>query len=130
MGGGASKYAPRYFKIDWDKASKDWIDIITHYDRHNYSYYDRNIVASVKLEPAPNIFSIITYILFQITGFAYYEIIAFSYIPNCIASMQYNDPDKIKVCSFEETIDILSDKLNLSMEGITEITEEEYYKID
>lgn len=43
--------------------------------------------------------------------------------------MQYNDLDKIKVCSFEETIDILSDKLNLSMEGITEITEEEYYKI-
>lgn len=44
--------------------------------------------------------------------------------------MQYDNPTKLKVCTFEETIDILSDKLNLSMEGITEITEDEYYKID
>lgn len=129
-GGSVSKYAPRYFKIDWNKASKDWKGIITYYDSNNYSYYDRNIVASVKTGFEPNIFIILPYILFEKSGLAHYEIIAFSYIPNCIASIQYNDLDKIKVCSFEETIDILSDKLNLSMEGITEITEEEYYKID
>lgn len=28
-GGSVSKYAPRYFKIDWDVASKDWEYILS-----------------------------------------------------------------------------------------------------
>lgn len=55
---------------------------------------------------------------------------AFSFIPNCIGSMQLEEMNNIKVRNFEETIAILSENLNLSMEGITEITEEEFYKLD
>lgn len=57
-------------------------------------------------------------------------ITAFSYIPNCAAVFVDDNLDYAKINSFEKTIQGLSSRFNLSMDGITEITEDEYYKID
>ena len=73
-----------------------------------------------------------------ITASQGYEPYAFSYnvlyIPNNIKNnfgINYN------FCSFEQIIEVVNNlsvmfdsPINLSMEGITEITEDEYYKID
>lgn len=57
-------------------------------------------------------------------------IIAFSYVPICASIIINNNVENIRIDTFEDVIQNLSTKLDLSMEGIAEITEEEYYKID
>ena len=44
-GGSVSKYAPRYFKIDWDKASEDMYKL--------FIGYETIIVSSIKKEIKP-----------------------------------------------------------------------------
>ena len=125
-----SKYRPRYFKIDWDKANSDWHAVVYYYDKHNISYYDKNITSTLKLELGSNIFVIIPFATMYKSGMGSDVIRAFSFIPNCIGSLQLEEINNVKVRDFEETIAILSENLNLSMDGITEITEEEYYNLN
>ena len=130
-GGGANKYAPRYFKIDWDKASAGWASILAKFeDGSNIEIYQGlNFTASVKLFRD---ISIIT----SGTPNDYKTIIAFSFIPLYVPADVGLGIDWIK--TIEDYIiaanfifkNWMHNDIILSMEGITEITEEEYYKID
>lgn len=132
-GGSVSKYAPRYFKIDWDKASKDWRYVFNSgYDGKESIFLALRIASTMKSNLE------LETIETAITASQGYEPYAFSYnvlyIPNNIKNnfgINYN------FCSFEQIIEVvnnlsvtLGSPINLSMDGITEITEDEYYKID
>lgn len=135
-GGVASQYAPRYFKIDWDKASEDWKIIVSGYASYDYTYYTTCIANLIKLKipyEDKNINVIITPMGLSndMSQFIDY-LIAFSYQP--VVSLNQELTESINTITFEENIEMINSKLgwkyNLTMEGITEITEEEFYKID
>ena len=144
MGGGSvSKYAPRYFKIDWDKASKDWkyVLCIDNFDKSvGASTLMHTIGATYRSEftTEGNVWSVVTAYPFAPIQSKHY---AFSYIPLFIDQFildAYGIQAKAGFQAFEDIIKIMTSVLsiihtrqfNLSMEGITEITEDEYYKID
>lgn len=132
-GGGGSKYAPRYFKIDWDKASEDWkyvLSLTKEIDGSNTIAL--NIASTYKISSVDNI-CITAYPFVNIEDYTF----EFTYIPIYVPKISKNI--KTGIYSFEDIIQNLPiifqelgiiSNLNLSMEGITEITEEEYYKID
>lgn len=141
-GGSVSKYAPRYFKIDWDKASNDWNYILTVGNTETpvqESNIPLNIGASYK-----SIVKSDNYNYSRISGYPFITrsgAIGFSYIPLFITKYaidSYEIEAKAGFQTFENIVTLLSKLLplffgtavNLSMEGITEITEDEYYKID
>lgn len=139
-GGSVSKYAPRYFKIDWDKASKDWEYILT-LGNVDTTVQQSNVVlsiaASYKTIVKKSNYSRITGYPFITTS----DAIGFSYIPLFISKTFIDNLQieaKTGFQTFEDMVILLSKvipqllgvEVNLSMEGITEITEDEYYKID
>lgn len=132
-GGGSSKYSPRYFNIDFEKANVDWGKIMT---------ISGNFVV-FKIAATYKYFTGLYYI---INAYGYVETdnsdpYSFSYIPlyvsqDIINLLELNNVQE-GFKSLEEIIqiiNIISPKIDLSidlsMEGITEITEEEFYKID
>lgn len=129
-GGSSSKYAPRYFSIDWDKADENWTNI---FDITNDTYKVLQIFSTVKIryEGLPVISQYGT-----VASTTYVE--AFSYIPCCINDVIYkafNLPYK-GIVTFEQCIEVINtigsslELPQITLNGITEITEEEYYKID
>ena len=103
------------------------------YYSNNYKYYDTIIISSIKYNIADNI-----YVIFnnQNLSEVYDEstdnikrVVAFSYLPLHNVLENIDDFSQIRIMSFEEQINS-GKKYGLSMEGITEITEDEYYKID
>lgn len=137
--GGSSKYAPRYFSIDWDKCSDGWKYILSDYYLIDGSSYHRTIAFNATVKVYINE----EYMIGASAGInsTTEDIVAFSYIPVSMPNyiqeavgLSYQMPFNIK--DLIEFINIvIKDVLNLdiqpiSMEGITEITEEEYYKID
>ena len=139
MGGGvgnSSKYAPRYFNIDFNVADEGWKHLLTIENSDNPIHQDNifvNIGASYK--------TIIDGINSYINAYPFYtdnrnSLTQFSYIPLYIS-------DGIPgieggFLTFEDIITkmpailrvMLEKEITLSMNGITEITEEEFYKID
>ena len=127
--GGSSKYAPRYFSIDWAKCSEEWLKV---FDIANDTYIGMQPFASVKVSHG-EIVIISSYGTFSDAVSA---VKAFSYIP-CYAKnvgLPFNIPTDI--FTFEQCIEVINSLLPmmgqsiLTLDGITEITEEEYYKID
>lgn len=142
-GGSVSKYAPRYFKIDWDVASKDW-EYVLHIDNFDKSVSASNLITSIgatyrtQIEAEVNYWDVVTAYPFTPIQSKFY---AFSYIPLFISQVvinAYGIQAKAGFQTFEDIIKAMSSLLsikydrqyNLSMDGITEITENEYYKID
>lgn len=142
-GSSVSKYAPRYFKIDWDKASKDW-EYVLCIDNFDNSVNASNLITSIGATYRmlyaidANYWDAVKAYPFATTQSKFY---AFSYIPLLIDQFvinTYGIQAKAGFQTFEDIIKIMSSILsimkdrqfNLSMDGITEITEDEYYKID
>lgn len=130
-GGSISKYAPRYFKIDWDKCSKDW-EFVLSLD-NNFENLFFMISSSAKI----NFGSIICILNYHMTTEHAKNIIAFSYLP-ISANLSSLGVPITGIADFNTLVEVLPNFLrdtyqvdiNLTMEGITEITEDEYYKID
>ena len=140
MGGGvsnSSKYTPRYFNIDFNVADEGWKYLLTIKDLENIIGQDNifvNIGASYKIKS--NAIFITSY------PFAHYVLedkTSFSYIPLYISDYIANAFEiKGGFLTFEDIITtmpavlrlFLEKDVTLSMEGITEITEEEFYKIE
>ena len=134
--GSSSKYAPRYFSIDWSKCSESWKYILSteHIDGMIYAN-TIGFVATIKTNSDTG------YIIGTGSYDPYDRNIAFSYIPVSMSDyvqealgIQYQMPFNINDL-IEFINKLIKDVMNLdiapiSMEGITEITEEEYYKID
>lgn len=127
---GSSKYAPRYYAIDWSKCSVDWAVVMNGHESNNVVNYSYCLPASYKINIMDGINIIISHGNYFKMNLNHYTIIAFSYIPICVSTMINNDVENIRIDTFEDVIQNLNTKLDLSMEGITEITEEEYYKMD
>lgn len=133
-GGGAavSQYAPRYFKIDWDKADIGWRQLLAYFDSDNDKnvYKNLSFAASIKIQDEGY-----TIIASNIPS-DYAAITAFSFIPLYVPSNIGLGIDRIK--TIEDYIittnftlkNLMGIESNISMEGITEITEEEFYKIN
>ena len=88
-----------------------------------------------------DVLSITAYPEMQISGHIKHYLVAFSYLPVYICETIINFfPISVKagIYTFEDIIENLpviynlftEEDITLSMEGITEITEDEYYKID
>lgn len=132
-GGSVSKYAPRYFKIDWNKASEDWKYVFSgNYEGKDFIFFVFRFASTIKsnFDWETGDASIVASQWSKPDSFSYNIL----YIPNSIKNnlgINYN------FCSFEQIIEVVNKigvltafPVNLSMEGITEITEEEYYNID
>lgn len=132
-GGAVSQYAPRYFKIDWDKADIEWRQLLAYIDSDNEIslYRILRFAASVKQKLGERDIAIAAFAPNDYNG-----IIAFSFIPLYAPNGLGIDINWIKTMEdyiiFANCIlkNITGIESNLSMEGITEITEEEFYKID
>lgn len=131
-GGTASKYAPRYFTIDWDKADIGWRPLLgfLNDEINNEIYMYLSFAASVKI-----VFENRVVITSSIPN-GYEMVTAFSFIPLYAPTDIGLGVDQIK--TIEDYIiaakfvlkNFVGVETNLSMDGITEITEEEFYKID
>lgn len=129
--GSSSKYAPRYYAIDWDKASEDW-----------------NKVLNINIEDTKTLVFTIGATYKILTNYGYViiqaypnlvtndKVTAFSMLPlgtttsdlgNIFISNNLKE-GIITINNFFKKL--LAIDINLTMEGITEITEEEYYKMD
>ena len=128
--GNISKYVPRYFKIDWDVADTSWGMLLSLESK------SLSIASTCKIIIAYNNIVINTAgSMNNVTP------IAFSYLPIYVSQIvidNYNLDIKagLKI-TIEEALEAVKAilvsnnvQVNLSMEGITEITEDEYYKID
>ena len=130
-GGSVSKYAPRYFKIDWDKASEDW-ELVLSLDG-NLDNIGLIISSSNKI----NFSSFIGIVNYPMAKEHAKLIIAFSYLPISVNLSSSGIP-LTGITDFNTLVELLPiflknlgvNDINLTMEGITEITEDEYYKID
>ena len=143
-GSSVSKYAPRYFKIDWNVASKDW-EAVLSLGNVDSTVSLTNIVMNIGATFKRSI-HLDNGKAYYITAYPFFNLdkdddYSFSYNPLYIEQSLLdalnieakggimNFEDIIKICSNYFSI-VFNRELNLSMEGITEITEEEYYKID
>lgn len=128
-GGTASKYAPRYFKIDWANCSEDWKYVFsTGYNKDNIFHMLR-IASTMKVTNADGTF--ISASQGSRPDSFNYNIVYISSEIKDMLGVNYT------FCSFEQAVELVNMlsiqidiPINLSMEGITEITEDEYYKID
>lgn len=137
-GESSSKYAPRYFSIDFNVADEGWKYLLSIKDMINPTQDNItfNIGAIYKTIVDENIkiitaYPFITNILNSVTQFSYVPL----YISDSIAG---SFGIKGGFLTFEDIITnmpkvlivLLEKEITLSMNGITEITEEEFYKID
>lgn len=116
------KYIPRYFKIDWEKADEDWKSIIGYNNTDKYTLFYK-VTSSYKIVNSNGVM-IVNYPP-EKTGVLMVK--AFAYHPTGVnVDIPYLSKN---ILSFEDTIEFLKQffKFNLSMNGITEITAEEYY---
>lgn len=126
-----SKYAPRYFKIDWDVASKDW-ELVLSVDS---SMENLALIISSSSKLKHNSFVYIANYATSTQNAK--DLIAFSYLP-VSADLSIFDLETVDIIDFNTLVGLLPDLLkkvigmdtNITMEGITEITEDKYYKID
>lgn len=139
--GSSSKYVPRYFSIDFNIADEGWKSLLSIRNVNNI-INDDNITTSIGsiyklILVEDNMVSITTYPFTSLNGNKKFY---FSYIPLYIderlsGSLNIN---KYGFLEFEDIIEIMpilletlyEKNITLSMNGITEITEEEFYKID
>lgn len=139
--GSSSKYAPRYFSIDFNVADEGWKYLLSFKDSNNPIYQD-NILGSIGATYKFN------YPATFITSYPFSPNVIedasktetlFSYIPLYIDSIKASEFGmKGGFLTFEDimiNMPILLKQgfgvdVTLSMNGITEITEEEFYKID
>ena len=130
-GGSVSKYAPRYFKIDWDKASEDWELVLSLDD----SLENLGFIISSSNKINYNGFIII--VNYCTTKENAKFITAFSYLP-ISANLSSIGMSLTGITDFNTLVELLPNVLknlgvkdiNLTTDGLTEITEEEFYKID
>lgn len=139
--GNFSKYAPRYFSIDFNIADEGWKYLLTTDDIDNL-IKNSNIFITIgstykQIFIEDNIVFISTYpFLFVDGGRKFY----FSYTPLYLDERfaESININKYGFLEFENIIEMMPDlveivfgkNITLSMNGITEITEEEYYKVD
>lgn len=138
-GGSVSKYAPRYFKIDFTKADSMWKIILSISDVDN-AVEDSELLCTIgasyrTLKEKSGIISAYPFINTKD------YVCAFAYMPLYVMD-NLLEPIGLKsnLLTFEDMLENIGKILVefgkidsyrvLSMEGITEITEEEYYKID
>lgn len=137
--GNSSKYAPRYFSIDFNVADEGWKYLLSIKDAMNPIYQDNivvNIGATYKVIADENnkciyAYSFMANLSNSVTQFSYIPL----YIPDSIAG---SIGIKGGFLTFEDIITnmptvlraMLEKEITLSMNGITEITEEEFYKIE
>lgn len=138
-GESSSKYAPRYFSIDFDVADEGWKYLLTMRDHDNIINEDNimlNIGANYKIKAnAHKHIASYPFINDNLNGVE----TSFSYAPLYLIDALANDFGiKGGFLTFEDIITnmpiflktALGIDITLSMNGITEITEEEFYKID
>ena len=135
----SSKYAPRYFNIDFNVADEGWKHLLSIKNFENPIFQDNILVsigASYKVIADESNKSITTYPIFE--TLLNHET-QFSYVPLYISdSIAYSFGVKGGFITFEDIITImpailrviLERDVTLSMKGITEITEEEFYKME
>ena len=139
--GSSSKYAPRYFNIDFSIADEGWKYLLTIENVSDISTVENvciTIGSTYKLIIVDdNTIDITSYPFISLDGNIKFY---FSYIPlyfdeGIAESFNLN---KYGFLEFEDIIEIMPSlikmifgkDITLSINGITEITEEEYYKID
>ena len=133
----SSKYAPRYFSIDFNVADEGWKHLLSIKDAENAIYNDNvfyNIGAHYKSK------GLITFITsYPFTPVQLEDKTSFSYIPFYIDNIYASEVGiKGGFFTFEDIITkmptilrvALEKEITLSMKGITEITEEEFYKME
>lgn len=130
--GNSSKYAPRYFSIDWDKANEDWKNLLS---------FEMTMYKTVSLIKV-NFGYGIAIDAYGINLDAYRHVLAFSFCPVYMGEFYINElgigEHSGHINTIEDAIFIINkikevsgeQPLNISMNGITEITEEEFYKIE
>ena len=138
-GGSVSKYAPRYFKIDFSKAGSAWETILSITDIDD-AVKDSDMMLTIgalyKIE-MENHNVIYTYPFINIESNWKYS---FSYMPLYVTEDIARQLGISSFLTFEGMLEnickilVLLGKVDsdgvLSTDGITEITEEEFYKID
>lgn len=142
-GGSVSKYAPRYFKIDFDKADTLWKTILGIHNDEDYAKLSELIITVGALYKIKDKDTNVTII----QGYPFIDINtnnrehSFSYMP-LILPKEFAEAFGMttNLLTFEDMLENISKFLAysgaigypevLSTEGITEITEEEFYKID
>lgn len=135
----SSKYAPRYFSIDFNVADEGWKYFLTMRDHGNIINEDNimfNIGANYKIKTnAHKHIASYPFINDNLNGVE----TSFSYAPLYLIDTLANEFGiKGGFLTFEDIITnmpiflktSLGKDVTLSMKGITEITEEEFYKID
>ena len=120
------KYIPRYFSVDWSKCSEGWLKI---FESNNNQYFFLQPFATVKCVKD----EMVIINAYGVSSDNVLLVKAFSYIPCCFKGdfIIHNGIFTFEQCI--EAINIILSTQNmpiLTLEGITEITEEEYYKID
>ena len=138
-GGSVSKYAPRYFKIDFSKAGTLWKEIL------GISDVDTAIEDSELMFTVGALYKIKVDNLVSIQGYPFINIdndreYSFSYMPLFLPQTVAEAFSIKSLLTFEDMLEnickilVENGKVEydqvLSMEGLTEITEEEFYKID
>lgn len=138
-GGSVSKYAPRYFKIDFTKADSMWKIILSISDVDN-AVKDSELLCTIGAS-----YRALTEKSGMISAYPFTNtkdnVYAFAYMPLYIVDDILELLGlKSNLLTFEDMLEnigkILAEfgKIDsyrvLSMDGITEITEDEYYKID
>lgn len=138
--GSVSKYAPRYFTIDFSKADNVWKTILGIHNDQDYAKPNEIIYtvgALYKIKDV-NFISIQGYPFLDIQDIREHS---FCYMP-LFLEKEFAEAFGIttNLLTFEDMLENISKILEyfgiihslrvLSMEGLTEITEEEFYKID
>ena len=137
--GSVSKYAPRYFKIDFSKAGTVWKEIL------GISDVDTAIKDSELMLTVGALYKIKVDNLVSIQGYPFINIdndreYSFSYMPLFLIQNMAEAFGIKSLLTFEDMLEnigkilVATGKIEsdgvLSMDGLTEITEEEFYKID
>ena len=135
----SSKYAPRYFNIDFNIADEGWRYLLSIKDIDNAIRQDNiliNIGATYKAIEDENNKLISSYPFY---AGSLNSVTQFSYIPLYISDRVASDFGiRGGFLTFEDIITnmvavlrmLLERDVTLYMNGITEITEEEFYKVD
>ena len=135
--GNSSKYAPRYFNIDFNIADEGWKYLLSIRNTSNTINQDNillNIGATYKTIVDENSKMISSY---AFGPNALNRVTQFSYIPLYMSDdVAYQFGIKGGFITFEDIITnmvavlrVLGKDVTLSMNGITEITEDEFYTI-
>lgn len=109
--GSGSKYLPKYYSIDWDIAEEGWIEVLKDASAHSVASTAKG--GGVIAAYIPPI-----------------GVEAFSFLP--VGVKRPSESDVTFFETLESVIDFLkaSFDISISMNGIKEISEEEYYSFD